>query len=525
MMKRLRAGLPAGAVGLMLMMPGAALAQADAPDPATLLADTCGACHAADASGALSRINGQRKTPEGWLMTIVRMRLFHGMVIDPATQATLVHYLADTQGLAPSEAEDFRYILEREPAVVEKVEAPLAEMCARCHSAARIGLQRRTREEWNLHIDFHVGQWPTLEYQALARDRDWLKIAREEVVPLLAEKYPFKTDAWDAWKDAAKPVATGGWVFTTRLPEKGEAYGKLEVSGSAQPFTVSGTLKTAEGEEMPISGKLNVYTGYEWRANLTIGDTVYRQVLAISPDGTTLTGRQFLHDEDSLGGTFKAVKSGGAPMIAGTVPSTLPAGAQAQIQIVGAGLEGATLSGALEASGGTANEYGVALDVAPAADADGAVSVSAGDAALEGALSVYSHIDSLKVEPAFAISRVGGDGGSAPRVKARFAAIGFWNGPDGKPGTEDDVRIGEVPASWSLAPFNEEAEKLEDVKYAGAMNADLGIFTPSVAGPNPERPFSTNNAGNLKVLATSGEVSGEGQLIVTVQRWNDPPIH
>ena len=107
---------------------------------------------------------------------------------------------------------------------------------------------------------------------------------------------------------------------------------------------------------------------------------------------------------------------------------------------------------------------------------------------------------------------------------ARFDAVGYWNGPDGQPGTEDDIRIGSVPASWSVAPFNEEAEHLKDTEYAGVMDETLGIFMPGVAGPNTERPFSTNNAGNLKVLATSGEATGEGQLIVTVQRWNDPPI-
>jgi len=520
MMKRLRKGHLAGLAGMMLLLPLPAVAQ----DGAALLEENCGGCHAADDNGALSRIEGQRKTPEGWLMTIVRMRLFHGMEIEPEVQSELVHYLSDTQGLAPSEAEDFRYILERQPAVVEAPEAPLGEMCARCHSAARVGLQRRTQEEWDLHIDFHVGQWPTLEYQALARDREWLKLAREEVVPLLAEKYPFETDAWTSWAAADKPAATGSWVFTTQLPDKGEAYGTLEVSGDAQPYTVSGTLMTAGGEELAVSGKLNVYTGYEWRANLTIGDAAYRQVLAISEDGASLSGRQFLHDEDSLGGTFSAVKAGGTPAIVGVVPSTLPAGGSASVQVVGTGLESVALSGAVDASGGTSNAYGAAIEISPAADANGAVSVASGDAGVEDALAVYSHIDSLQVEPGFAVARVGGGGGLTGKVPARFDAVGYWNGPDGQPGTEDDIRIGIVPATWSVTAFNEEAEELKDVEHAGEMDSGLGIFVPAVAGPNPERPFSTNNAGNLKVLATSGEVSGEGQLIVTVQRWNDPPI-
>jgi quinohemoprotein amine dehydrogenase len=520
MIKRLRKGHLAGLAGLMLLMPGPVQAQ----DGATLLEENCSGCHAADDSGALSRIKGQRKSPEGWLMTIVRMRLFYDMPIEPEDQAELVRYLSETQGLAPSETADFRYILERKPSVIEEPEGPLGEMCSRCHSAARVGLQRRTEQEWAWHIDFHVGQWPTLEYQALGRDREWLKIAREDVVPFLADRYPLESDAWTKWMKADKPEAKGSWVFATSLPEKGEAYGTLEVSGDSQPYTVTGTLMTTGGEELAMSGKLNVYTGYEWRANLDIGGAKYRQILAISEDGASLSGRQFLHAEDSLGGTFKAARAGGDPAIVAVVPSTLAAGESASVQVVGTGLDSIALSGALDASGGTANPYGAALDVTPAAGSDGHASVSSGGASAENALAVYSTIDSLKVEPAFAVARVGGGGGSAGKVPARFDAVGYWNGPDGQPGTEDDVRIGVVPASWSVAPFNEEAEHLKDVEHAGTMDQGLGIFTPAVAGPNPERPFSTNNAGNLKVLAKSGEVSGEGQLIVTVQRWNNPPI-
>jgi quinohemoprotein amine dehydrogenase len=40
--------------------------------------------------------------------------------------------------------------------------------------------------------------------------------------------------------------------------------------------------------------------------------------------------------------------------------------------------------------------------------------------------------------------------------------------------------------------------------------------------------MSTNNAGNLKVIAEVEQggqaLKGEGQLIVTIQRWNNPPL-
>ena len=68
---------------------------------------------------------------------------------------------------------------------------------------------------------------------------------------------------------------------------------------------------------------------------------------------------------------------------------------------------------------------------------------------------------------------------------------------------------------------------MEDAKFAGTIDA-AGLFTPGDAGPNPERPMSTNNAGNLKVIATvedGGEsLTGEAHLYATVQRFVDTPI-
>ncbi len=487
-----------------------------------LLNEACGGCHEADADGALSRIVGQRKTPEAWLMTIVRMRLIHAVNVAPDTQAKLVRYLADTQGLAPSETEGYRYILEREPAVVEQFDQLTAEMCGRCHSGARVALQRRTAEEWLLHIDFHLGQYPTTEYQAMGRDREWYKIAKDEVAPKLAKDYPFDSEAWTKWQAAEKADARGDWIFATSLPGVGETFGRLTVSGDAQPYTVIGSVVAQNGVWTPIQGKLNVYTGFEWRASVAIGGDSFRQILALSEDGSELTGRQFRSDDDALGGTFKAVRAGSGSKVVGTVPSAVPAGSRAKVQVVGTNIGGPTMSEGVAAVNVGPNAYGIELLIESAAGSNGTISV--GGAEWQTAFTVYSGVDTVKVEPGFNIARVGGGGGHTAPVKAMFRAVGFWNGPDGKAGTEDDIRIGDVPVNWSVAPFDDVAKQLDDVKHAGQMDAASGIFTPAVAGPNPERPFSTNNAGNLKVVADHNGTKGEGQLIVTVQRWNDPPI-
>ena len=171
---------------ILMAVGGAHVANADQQ----LLAETCGACHSETGNG-LSRIEGQRKTPEGWMMTVVRMQQSHGLDVSADNRRTIVQHLADTQGLAPTEAAAFRYALEKDPNAQEAPAEPIGSMCARCHTEARVGLQRRTAEEWSIHMDFHVGNYPTIEYQALGRDREWFKIAKEEIAPYLTEAYPF----------------------------------------------------------------------------------------------------------------------------------------------------------------------------------------------------------------------------------------------------------------------------------------------------------------------------------------------
>lgn len=508
-MKRAMGAASALAIAAVLS-PGPASADAE------LLAQTCGGCHSEVEGGGLSRISGQRKTPEGWMMTINRMNLIHDAGVPTETRNALVAYLADTQGLAPSETAAWRYALEKDPSTIESIEEPLHTMCARCHTGARVMLQARTPEEWALHMDFHVGQFPTVEYQALGRDRDWYKIASEEIAPMLAETHPFETAAWTEWAAAEKTPVAGDWVVLTDIPGKGPAYGRLTVAGDASPYQVTGSFRLADGTELPAEGRMNLYTGYEWRANLTVGDTPMRQVVALSEDGQRLEGRQFVHAHDSLGGPITGARADGPATLLGAVPEAAK-GLSAPVQLVGVGIDGATATGG--ALGDlAANDFGATATVT--AEAPGLVQVSAGETG--AAIGLFDKIDSLTVEPAFTIARVGGEG-APPITPAGFRAIAWWAGADAQPGTEDDVRIGQVPATWSVDDLHEVAAKMEDTRFSGTMGAD-GVFTPAVAGPNPERPFSTNNAGELTVKAEAEGTIGTGTLIVTVQRFIDTPI-
>ncbi|MEB3902968.1 c-type cytochrome, partial [Pseudomonas putida] len=127
----------------------------------SLLQSKCMGCHTPEGNDNYSRISHQRKTPEGWLMSIARMQVMHGLQISDDDRRTLVKYLADKQGLAPSETEGVRYAMERRLNTVEHFDDQTSQMCGRCHSGARVALQRRPAKEWEHLVNFHLGQWPS----------------------------------------------------------------------------------------------------------------------------------------------------------------------------------------------------------------------------------------------------------------------------------------------------------------------------------------------------------------------------
>lgn len=511
-----------------------------ASSPEQIIVASCGGCHARDDEGGWLRIDDQRKTPEGWQMTLVRMQLAHqAKLVDPAggdSQAAmrnLVKYFADTQGLAPAESEPYRYILEQELDTVEVHQTEqFRTMCARCHSGARVALQRRTEEEWRNLVHFHLGQFPTTEYQMMGRDRDWLGIALEDMVPYLAETYPLQTAAWEQWQAAPRVNYQGRWRIAGTMPGRGDFSGEMTaVDKGGDQYALEFSGRFADGDALTGSGNAIVYTGYEWRATLKLGDTSYRQVLAAEEGGAELVGRMYQRDQEEWGLRMRAVRDSGQQRVLAVQPPYLQVGSEGMLRIVGTNLDGAVdLGPGLEVVETIAGEGGDIL-VKAVAESDAPVGergIQVGDATLPAAITVFRNIDRLVVEPAFAIGRVGGNGGSEPVEQAIFEAIAYSAGDDAQIGTEDDLRIGSMPANWSIQAWNEQAVSDQDVRFAGEMDKDNGVFTPGAAGPNPERKYQTNNAGNLKVTATLQEggktLQGDGHLIVTVQRWNNPPI-
>jgi quinohemoprotein amine dehydrogenase len=510
----------------------------DESDGAKLIRTNCLGCHVPTEEG-LSRISYQRKTPEGWEMTVNRMRIVHGLHINKGDLDIkgsglheIVKYLADNQGLAPDETTGVRYLLEQNLNQIEtQFDDEFKVMCGRCHSNARVALQRREPKEWNYLIDFHLGQFPTIEYSMFGRDRDWHGIAREKMVPFVSKNFPFKSDEWSNWVATDKVSLEGKWVFSGHMPGKGYFTASMQVDKKQKDYySINVAGQYANGDAFEGTGSSIVYTGYEWRGNINFGDISLRQTLAASADGRKLTGRFYKKGQELIGMDITAIKDSTTTQLLSVAPTHIKRGETAVLTIVGTGLNKAIVLPASlvinEVLSQSSNKIVVKVTANNNA-ANGYATIQVNNATLKSKLAVYSKIDALEVSPSYGVSRIGDNGGSTPKTQSIFRAIGKDYGLDGLANTADDINLGYVEnVTWHVVPRDQTAKKDEDVKFAGNMNAETGLFSPANAGPNPERYRSTNNAGNLNVVAklNGTDISAMGRLLVTVQRWNNPPL-
>lgn len=520
-------------IGWLMAVSQAQLMAAENKGGKELVNEHCADCHKPLADGGLGRISEARRTPEGWDMTVARMTLIHGTTLTSEERRKIVKYLADSFGLAPEEAQPWRYVIERRPGAVDFVENKLiAETCAHCHSYARIGLQRRSEEDWLRLSHFHVGQFTSVELQNNLRSVNWWQIASQEVPKLLAKHYPINSEAWKNWQQQPKMNPAGSWRVTGHRPGWGDYEGIATVSKkTADEYGLTLELRYANGKTQKGGGDAIVYTGYEWRGSVTLGDEEVRQIFTLTDGGTRMQGRWHLTNVDSIGGDLRGVKVGGKAEILAIAPEYVKAGQQQQIAIHGVGLVGeVSLDGGVRVKRviSRSPETIVVEVQTTAATGKGLHSVRVGETVGKDLLHVYRKIDFVRVQPNPALARVGGSGGKIPALPVQFDAIAYAAGKDRKAGTGDDLRIGIFSTQWSVDNLNANAVAMKDVNFAGTIDAASGLFTPGPAGPNKKRKFGTNNFGELKVIATiedgKRKVTGMAPLIVTTQRWNDPPI-
>ncbi len=545
--------LLAGAVSTQ--QPAAPTAKPDEGIPITdaTVQKACGTCHRSDDKGQMSRISFQRNTPEGWQSTIQRMAALNGLSIDPTTARQVVKYLSDNLGLAPEEAKPAAFEVERRLIDYKyTASADTESTCIKCHSMGRIISQRRTRSEWDLQIAMHRGWYPLVDNQAFRRNgpppRDPSPDGRppdlrhpvEKALDHLSIAFPLKTPEWTAWSATMRPARLDGtWALSGWDAGKGAIYGRVTITANPSApdeFTTAITYRVARtGETITRSGRVNIYTGFQWRGRSTTAagaDSAMREVMFVARDWRQIEGRWFTGGYDEVGLDVRLDRVGAETRVLGTDRTALKQGASGQeVKIYGANLPaslrpadvdlgpGLTVSRIVSLSPDLATAV---IDVAASA-ALGARDLFVAGASKPKALVVFDRVDAIKVKPDWAMARIGGS--TFPKMLAQFEAWAFHNGADGRPDTPDDLNLGLVDAAWSMEEYAATYDD-DDIKHVGTLDAATGRFTPNVDGPNPVRKGSRNNIGDVWVVANYATVRARAHLLVTVPLYMrfDPTV-
>jgi quinohemoprotein amine dehydrogenase len=526
------------------------------PIASEVVRTACGDCHKIDAKQRMSRISYRRTTPEGWQETIRRMVSLNKAQLDPAQAREVVKYLSDHLGLAPEELKPASFEVERRlidfkyPGDVET-----ERVCTSCHSIGRVMLQRRSAQEWGLLISMHRGYYPLVDFQVFRRqgtpDTEPGADGRppdnrhpyEKAVAYLKSAYPLTTPEWAAWSATMRsPQLAGTWALKGYEAGSGPFFGRVTVTASAtspDDFTtdISYTYPRS-GRTVARQGRALIYTGYQWRGRTTIGGddaSSLREVMTVDRDWRTLSGRWFTGGYDELGVDVELTRVSREPVVLGLDRASLKTSSSAQtVRVYGANFPAAMAPRDIDFGRGvsatrieSASPTLLSVVVDVAADAPvGARDVVVAGVVSRAAVVVYDKVDYIKVTPGWNMARVGGV--VFPKMFAQFEAIGYNNGPDGKPDTKDDLALGPFDATWTIEEYTTTYDD-DDVKFVGEIDGQRGLFTPALDGPNPARSGNRNNVGDVWVVATATPMPGgapmraRGHMVVTVplfMRWD-----
>ncbi|HSG08347.1 MAG TPA: quinohemoprotein amine dehydrogenase subunit alpha [Longimicrobiales bacterium] len=519
------------------------------------LISRCAGCHVVGADGLMGRISFLRKTPEGWQTSIRRMAALHDVQVTPEEARSIVRYLSNSQGIAPEELRPGLFEVERRLVDYDYPGDSQVELtCMSCHSMGRVITERRTREEWGLLLATHRALYPLVDFQAFRRpgpvepSKDGSptdeRHPMDRAIDHLSAVFPLKTPEWSAWEATKRPPQlTGTWALSGYEPGKGSVYGTVTVQANPEDpdaFTTTAEYTYAESQRHEQrTGQALVYTGYQWRGRSAPDtDDEFREVMFVERDQREMHGRWFRGAYDEMGPDVTLRKLGADAVLTGAWPQAVRRGGSATVHVFGGRLPQSATADQIDFGSGVhvdgveaKDDGSLALRVTVDAHAPvGTRDLFAFGTSLQGALTVHDGVDRITATPEHGMARVGG--GNFPKGYQIFEAIGWDNGPDGKPDTPDDLKLGRVPATWSVEEYTATFGD-DDLDWVGAMAAD-GTFTPALDGPNAERSGHRNNIGDVWAVATYQEDGGtplraRAHLLVTVplymrfEPWREVP--
>ena len=515
---------------------------ADAQMTTSDLFTKCVGCHAPK-DGVLDVVTEQRKTPEGWEMTLFRMVRTYGAQLQPDEVRTLVKYLSDRYGLAPAEVEPFRYMLEKRNTKVVQHDVPkfIQASCMQCHSYERTLLQRRTQESWTHVPDMKLALFTNAENvtasSGLLQDF-WYDEVKKKVIPHLAKQLPFTTATWTQWQAKPRADYAGNWKIVGHDAGKGGDYtGQVTLKALGEDkYEGELTLEFSDGSK--TSGKTTgmMYTGFQWRGSVQLeGGKVQREIFFATEDSLTLRGRRVLTPVGDLGMDETWHRTGGTVQVLSVIPTTLQAGQKQTVKIFGTNFPPNLTTAALSLGDGvTVSSLNQTSDDTVVAEVVATKEASVGlrQVRLQGATEslpfyVYRNIDYIRLSPETAFARPGGD--NVPKYMQQFEAFAYLNGADGEKGTKDDVKLHRVrPQKWNLEEYIKRLND-DDMHFVGAVDEN-GLFTPAKDGPNQQRHMMDHNVGDVWVEAwyqadgAKQPMGARAYLLVMPEKFSFQPI-
>jgi quinohemoprotein amine dehydrogenase len=532
-----------------------------------LVVEKCSGCHKQDEKKNLSRISWERSTPEGWEEAIKRMVRLNGLTLTPTEARAIVKYLATYHGLAPEEAKPVMYMPEHrivdEPVPSENVRTA----CMGCHPFGRPLSWRRSKDDWKLLTNLHIGLYSNAEnaFRRFGGGRGAPGAAPapppaqpvDEAVDYLAKNAPLQTTEWASWQARMRtPKLAGKWLVSATIPGRGKYFGEFVVEQGGAEDEFSTRLKMTsvrDGSVVTRTGQGLVYAGYSWRgrsrtAGATPTGTIapddlsreMRETMWFAPDQSHAEGRWFWGEYQEFGFDVKLERSSSEPTLSGVDKYSLKAGSKdARLKLYGDSFPAQVAPADLDFGSGvtvskvvsrTPTELTIEVNVDEKA-VSGKRDIALRRSVLERAIAIYDKIDYVRVIPDASMARLGSE--THPKGYQQFEAIGYQRGADGKPHTADDVDLGPLDVTWSVEEFMAVFGD-DDKEFVGSLGAS-GFFTPSSDGPNPKRKFSRNNYGDVWVVATSKTekdkdgkpLAGRSYLVVTVPtyiRWDQPEV-
>lgn len=577
-MKPIQAAILLGALsGLAPAQESAGIAIDDA-----LTIRKCGGCHQRDSKGMMKRLSYMRTSPEVWEQAIKRMVRLNGLSITPVEMRDVLRYLSGNNGLAPEEMKPGFWEVEHRVNGYQDDFTPHASLqktCNACHNIGRVLAQRRTKDDYEKLVAMHIGLFPgsantfrpqkpkgladvnaparpsglptgqiAMEYPRASNPAADAKYPVDLALDYLSKAQPLITPEWTSWRAAMKPAKLAGtWALQGYQPGLGKLYGTVEIkagAGADEFVTETQFTYVTSGKTVKSSGKGLVYTGYSWRGRTgatggvnaitaTVVPVEWREAMMLSRDGSKLDGRWFWSGFGELGIDVHMTRVGREAIVTGTDVNALMLGGKSTVKIMGANfptaIQPADISlgngvNVTKVSAASPTQLTVEVEVATKAPV-GLRDVGIGPSTATEAFSVYDKIAYIEVAPETGISRLGGV--KYPKEYAQFEAVAWAAGPDGRPGTDDDVYVGAVPVRWTLEEFAATPDD-DDTKFVGTLN-DSGFFTPNVEGINPARKkqannHASNNFGDVWVVATyqtadGKELKSKAYLVVTIPNY------